>query len=159
MHDTSSWHKLCLWTEHSWHDFHYLQLLVDYLSLHLEHSALERASSAPTAKSTIQGIWWAILDSKTKIKWMTFTILVPEYLIGKTIGEKLAAIAGVKLMKSALVCPNETTVEQKKQIADVVYSLQWQEIHAYMANMGYFVVDFSHVLDNLNNQQGRSRNR
>ena len=77
---------------------------------------------------------------------MIFTILVPEVLIGKAFGERLAAVAGVKFMKKSGVW-SETTMKRKREVADAVKSLQWEEIHAYMANIGYFVVDFSDVLD------------
>lgn len=70
---------------------------------------------------------------------MIFTILVPEYLIGKAFGERLAAKAGVKRMKE---------LDSKWDgFSDAVQSLQWEDIHVYMANMGHFVVDFSDVLD------------
>ena len=72
---------------------------------------------------------------------MVFTTLVPEYLIGKAVSERLAANAGVREMKDKL---------QRRDVVNV----QWDEIHVYMANMGYFVVDFSDVLDNY---QGMNR--
>ena len=77
---------------------------------------------------------------------MIFTILAPEVLIGKAFGERLAAMAGVKFMKNTQVWSG-ATMEQKRVVADAMKSLQWEEIHAYMANIGYFVVDFSDVLD------------
>ncbi|CZR67162.1 uncharacterized protein PAC_17061 [Phialocephala subalpina] len=92
----------------------------------------------PKAKGVFQGIWWAILDSRKKIKWMIFTMLVPEYLVGKAFGEKLAAKSGVQVM------------EDNARKAGV----GWDEIHAYMANMGYFVVNFSDVLEH--NQADKS---
>jgi hypothetical protein len=28
------------------------------------------------------------LDSRTKIKWMIFTVLIPEYILGKALNER-----------------------------------------------------------------------
>jgi hypothetical protein len=44
----------------------------------------------PQTDNTFQKIWWAILDSRTKIKRMFFTIFVPEYIIGRAMSEVLA---------------------------------------------------------------------
>lgn len=84
----------------------------------------------PRTKSTLKSIWWAILDSRTKIKWMMFTAFIPEYLVGKAYGELLAAKGGVKDLA-------EYAVE----------GIEWEDVHAYLANMGYFVVDFRHIED------------
>ncbi|KAE9374862.1 hypothetical protein N431DRAFT_503621 [Stipitochalara longipes BDJ] len=111
----------------------------------IQHLNIPASRAEP--KSSIQGVWWAILDSRTKIKWMIFTILVPEYLIGKAFGERLAAKAGVKLVKKSQLLDPNSSAEQPTEASDVVEPLQWEDIHAYMANMGYFVVDFSGVLD------------
>lgn len=77
---------------------------------------------------------------------MLLTILVPEYLIGKAFGERLAAKFGLEIMKSE-VTVGDIAVERLDEVVDTVKSLRWEEIHAYMANIGYFVVDFSDVLD------------
>jgi hypothetical protein len=91
----------------------------------------------PKADSTLQKLWWAILDSRTKIKWTVITILVPEYLVGKAFGEKLEAMSGTKMK-------NFPSLTERNNIG---YDFEWEEIHAYMANMGYFVLDFSDLLD------------
>lgn len=64
---------------------------------------------------------------------MIFTMLIPEYLVGKALSEKIAAKTGVKLM--------EPEVER----AGVGY--EWEEIHSCMVNIGYFVIDFSDLLE------------
>lgn len=97
-------------------------------------------AARPDSKSIIQSAWWAILDSRTKAKWMIITMLMPEYLVGKAFGELLAARAGVKEMKS-LDLPRGT--KDAKTLVERLEHLQWEEIHVYMANMGHFVVDFS----------------
>lgn len=74
----------------------------------------------PPTSSVIRKMWWAILDSRTKIKWMIFTILIPEYIVGKALNELLGAKLG------------ETDPEMVSN---------WEEVHHYMANMGYFVLD------------------
>jgi hypothetical protein len=70
----------------------------------------------PQTDNTWQKIWWAILDSRTKIKWMMFTILVPEYIVGKALNE--------------LVANNDSRWGD------------WDKVTTYMANMGYFIIDF-----------------
>ena len=55
------------------------------------------------------------MDSRTKIKWMMFTILVPEYIVGKALNE--------------LVAINNRWARLDK-------------VTTYMASMGYFIVDF-----------------
>ncbi|OCL13489.1 hypothetical protein AOQ84DRAFT_414796 [Glonium stellatum] len=77
----------------------------------------------PDTDSALEKMKRSILDFRIKVKWMLLTILVPEYLVGKAFGERLAAKAGVKAM-FALVSERVT----------------WEEVHAYMANMGYFVL-------------------
>jgi hypothetical protein len=69
----------------------------------------------PHTDNTWQKIWWAILDSRTKIKWMMFTILVPEYIVGKALNELLA---------------------NNERFSN------WDKVTTYMANMGYFIIDF-----------------
>ena len=64
---------------------------------------------------------------------MIFTVLIPEYLVGKAFSDWLAAKSGVEIMK---VCIEEA-------IAEGIEGIEWEMVHAYMANMGYFVVDFS----------------
>jgi hypothetical protein len=76
----------------------------------------------PEAKSWLQKLRWAILDSRSKAKWMLFTILVPEFLVGKALGEYRAARYGCK-------------------------GVDWSMIHSYMANMGYFVLDWGVLSD------------
>jgi len=45
----------------------------------------------PEAKSTLQIWWWVSPGSRTKVKWMLFTIFMPEFLVGKALGELMAA--------------------------------------------------------------------
>jgi hypothetical protein len=75
----------------------------------------------PQSKSVSQKMWWAILDSRTKIKWMIFTVLIPEFIIGKALNDFLAA---------------------KDLLGTSKFASVWDEVHAHMANMGYFIVDF-----------------
>lgn len=71
----------------------------------------------PPAKGFFQKKWRAILDLRPKIKWMLFTIFIPEFLVGKALGEWRAA---------RYICSQDE---------------DWELVHAYMANMGYFVLD------------------
>lgn len=71
-------------------------------------------------RSIFQRWWWNILDASVKLKWMTLTILVPEYLLGRAMVELLVA----RSMKTF-------TGNRFKM----------DTLTAYMANMGYFVLD------------------
>jgi hypothetical protein len=101
-------------------------LLVDHLSLYLEHSTLDIPALRPQTYSVWQKIWWAIVDSRIKIKWMVFTVFVPEYIIGKALNEMVAVN---KRGRERYVFRRDDKVN-------------WETVHNYMANMGYFVVDF-----------------
>lgn len=70
-------------------------------------------------------LWGSILDSRRKIKWMLWTILAPEVLVGKAVDDKLALEYGYKLMRTH----------------------GWEKIHVHLANMGYFVLHFDETLD------------
>jgi hypothetical protein len=60
---------------------------------------------------------------------MVLTILVSEYLVGKALGELLAARSNVSSVKKSGRMPKHG----------------WNMIQAYMANMDHFVLDFSEV--------------
>jgi hypothetical protein len=81
-----------------------------------------------------QSTWWTVLDSMKRAKWMLLTVLVPEYLLGKALCEWLSARISVKMMKDKLGGAHD-----------------WEMIHAYMANMGYFVLDCGEHLDEHGN--------
>ncbi|KAI0838767.1 hypothetical protein F5Y06DRAFT_43912 [Hypoxylon sp. FL0890] len=73
-------------------------------------------------------IWLTIIASTTKIKWMVVTILVPEYLLGKALSERLS-------VKTAL-SPSERNHPMFGTIGG-----EWGAVHCCLANMGYFVLD------------------
>ena len=62
---------------------------------------------------------------------MILTGLVPEYTMGKAFGEWRAAVNGSHQISRALKDTGPG----------------WGMVHAYMANMGHFVLDFSDPLD------------
>jgi hypothetical protein len=66
-------------------------------------------------------MWQAILDLRTKIKWMAFTVLFPEYLVGRAFGERLGGQSFGRDMWQS--------------------NAGWENVHSYMANMGHFVLD------------------
>lgn len=70
--------------------------------------------------------WQPILDAKTKLKWMVFTVFIPEFQVGKALGEWRAAR------------------DYRSRKSHWIYNLpeSWKMVHAYMANMGYFVLDW-----------------
>jgi hypothetical protein len=65
---------------------------------------------------------------------MIFTVLVPEYLVGKAFSDWLAAVNGVQIMADFM-----------GQYSSNRDGIEWDMVHAYMANMGYFVIDFSDI--------------
>ena len=73
----------------------------------------------PEPKHYGQKLWWQMVDATTKLKWMILTILFPEYLVGKALGDWLA----VRSMRR----------------------FGWGTVEAYMANMGYFVLDVGDI--------------
>ena len=46
LHPPSTWHELCLRSKHARDNFDSVELLVDHLSMYLEHSAPEHPSNA-----------------------------------------------------------------------------------------------------------------
>ena len=82
-------------------------------------------------KSTWQQLWWTILDSRRRVKWMLFTILVPEYLVGKALNDRLSAKRLTRFIR------------EHRLRGDA----EWEEIHVQMANIGYYVLHFSRSLD------------
>ena len=74
----------------------------------------------PEPKHYGQKLWWQMVDATTKLKWMILTILIPEYLIGRALGDWLVARA-------------------------IRRSFGWGTVGAYMANMGYFVLDVGDI--------------
>lgn len=81
------------------------------------------------------------MDSRTKAKWMVLTILAPEYLLGKALGERMAAVHGYM---------------HRQRGSDTV--TEWDSTHAYYANMGGFILDFTKIIaeSRSNNQTSPS---
>ena len=86
----------------------------------------------PTVSNTLQKLWWAVLASKKKAKWMIISILMPEVLVAKAWDEYSAARDSSK-DELALLAKDDGT--------------EWELIHSYFANMGGFVLDFTEILD------------
>ena len=81
----------------------------------------------PRPRNYLQKLWWLIVGSQTQVKWMLFTILVPEFLVGKAFNDWMAAKA--------------TAIDMSELAAKD--GVEWEGIHCYFCNMGGFVVDFS----------------
>ena len=95
--------------------------------LHLNVPRLRR----PT-KSKLKKLWWKVWDTKTKVKWMIFTFLVPEYILGKAISEAKAS--------KAIFAD-----EEKSEI---------HTVRTYLANIGYFVLDWGDPLAESSSEEG-----
>ncbi|MCJ1464557.1 hypothetical protein MMC07_003170 [Pseudocyphellaria aurata] len=102
--------------------------LCSWSLLHLNVPARRPPTSSPVRK-----IWWAIRDSREKVKWMIISILVPELLVGKALNELVGAIW-------------VTCSDQLAQLAEDD-GTEWGLAHTYFANIGGFILDFSVVLD------------
>ena len=70
--------------------------------------------------------WWAVLDLRTSLRWMLLTILVPEYIMGKALSERLAAVNSLGSLRSQ-------------------FGEEMEIVHAYIMNMGGYYLDFSEV--------------
>jgi len=101
-----------------------LGILWDFLSMiilctwniqHLNVPAIQRRPDTMLGRT-----WQTILNSRVKIKWMIFTIFVPEFLVGKAFGERVAGKWGWG----------------RKNLA-----------RGYLANMGYFVLHWKDDTD------------
>jgi hypothetical protein len=99
-------------------------LLCTWNILHLNIPA-----SRSHTQSLVKRALWAILDSRTKVKWMIFTVLAPEYLVGKALNDWLSA---------------RWEFEDFANIARVE-GTEWETVHGYYANLGGFVLDFTEL--------------
>jgi len=104
--------------------------------------------SRPSPPKKIQKVKWAMVELLPKIKWMIFTVFVPEYLMGKALNEFATARNGL-----TYYIPHDELVPVSEADYEKPEDLEWEEIHVRMANMGYFVVDFEHELS-VENRKG-----
>jgi hypothetical protein len=77
----------------------------------------------PPPKNLRQKLWHSLSGPATQLKWALLAALAPEYLVGKAMGEWRAA--------------RFATAGWRRW--------QWTMTHAYMANMGYFVLDWGEL--------------
>ncbi|KAH8589511.1 hypothetical protein B0O99DRAFT_636669 [Bisporella sp. PMI_857] len=70
--------------------------------------------------------WWGIVDTGADLKWMLLTILVPEYIVGRALSERLAAASSLVALRSR-------------------FGEEMEMVHAYIMNMGGYYLDFSEV--------------
>ncbi len=85
----------------------------------------------PEPKHYGQKLLWQMVDATTKLKWMILTILFPEYLFGKALGEWLAVRS--------------------------MHRYGWGTVEAYMANMGYFVLDVGNIPEGPHSEEDEQR--
>ncbi len=74
----------------------------------------------PDSRHFGQRLWWRMVDATTKLKWMILTILIPEYLVGRALGDWLVARSMRRYFG-------------------------WGTVESHMANMGYFVLDVGDI--------------
>ncbi|KUJ21324.1 uncharacterized protein LY89DRAFT_553621, partial [Mollisia scopiformis] len=101
----------------------------------------------------LEKIWRPIWESRVKVKWMIITILVPEFLVGKALGEMLSARQSVKDMQLSMSGSETILHAQPVRVPKV----PWGMVHGYMANMGYFVLDWEMGIEEEHEIEGTSR--
>jgi hypothetical protein len=74
-------------------------------------------------RSMSEKLGWSINSILPKLKWMAITILIPEFLVGRSVVEWMAARKHCKQMQD-LCCDGQ----------------EWTLTHALFANMGGFVL-------------------
>jgi hypothetical protein len=67
-----------------------------------------------------------MIDKRINLGWMFLSILIPEYIMGKALSERLSATSSLEALRSR-------------------FSEEMEIIHAYMMNMGGYYLDFSHL--------------
>ena len=70
--------------------------------------------------------WWVIVDLRANLKWMLLSVMVPEYIMGRALSERLAATSSLETLR--LRFGDETEL-----------------VHAYIMNMGGYYLDFSDI--------------
>ncbi|KAI1418525.1 hypothetical protein F5Y13DRAFT_196350 [Hypoxylon sp. FL1857] len=89
-----------------------------------------------------KGFWdnirLVVLASTTKFKWMVVAILVPEYLLGKALSERLSVT--FTLFPPEKGDPDKDASDEGAPDEDTPIG-EWEAVHYYLANMGYFVLD------------------
>jgi len=68
--------------------------------------------------------WWGLIDTATALRWMALTIVVPEYIMGKALSERLAAASSLMSLRSQ-------------------FDEEMEMVHAYVMNMDGYYLDFS----------------
>ncbi|CZR69923.1 uncharacterized protein PAC_19824 [Phialocephala subalpina] len=76
--------------------------------------------------SWVRRTWWAIIDMRTGLSWMALTVLVPEYVMGRALSERLAAVSSLQSLRSR-------------------FGDEMEMVHAYIMNMGGYYLDCSEV--------------
>lgn len=74
----------------------------------------------------VRRTWWAIVDMRTGLSWMVLTVLVPEYIMGRALSERLAAVSSLQSLRSR-------------------FGDEMEMVHAYIMNMGGYYLDCSDV--------------
>ncbi|KAK1751514.1 hypothetical protein QBC47DRAFT_391990 [Echria macrotheca] len=81
-------------------------------------------SIRPEKKGFIPSMWRTVQKTGIKIKWMVITILVPEYILSKSLGGWVATRDALDMLYG------EPGLENP-----------WETLHIRLANLGYFVLD------------------
>jgi hypothetical protein len=74
----------------------------------------------------LRRLWWGIVDTATALRWMALTIIMPEYIMGNALSERLAAVSSLMSLRSQ-------------------FGEEMEMVHAYVMNMGGYYLDFTEL--------------
>jgi hypothetical protein len=74
----------------------------------------------------LRRLWWGIVDTATVLRWMALTIIMPEYIMGRALSERLAAVSSLMSLRSQ-------------------FGEEMEMVHAYVMNMGGYYLDFTEL--------------
>ncbi|OAL53834.1 hypothetical protein IQ07DRAFT_584435 [Pyrenochaeta sp. DS3sAY3a] len=81
-------------------------------------------------------LWFTIVDAQTKIKWMLITLVLPELILGKAVNDRASAYQWYSRQPKGTRRP----------------------VQNYLANMGYFVLDWNYTDHGSGNEPNSESN-
>jgi hypothetical protein len=97
----------------------------------------------PWFTKTWKMIWWTVLDSRTQLKWTILTVFLPEYIMGKALSDRVAAVWARDKLQDFAIGDREP------------FGL----VHSYFANMGGYCLDFRSLFSAQSDSEGPNAER
>jgi hypothetical protein len=91
-----------------------------------------------TPKYWRQRLWRTVVQLTNKLVWMLFTVLAPEYALGKALADLMSAKANTKAFIERL---EATDSEAWTEHVD------WTQTHSFFSNIGGFAIYFDQELE------------